>query len=293
LIVNISTSGKIAGKVAFITGGCSGMGLATARLFLEEGAEVVIADIQRDKGQALEDASSGRLAFVPCDVTQEPDIAAAFAFVEDRHGRLDIVFNNAGAVGDSADIDSLSVEGWDRTMALLLRSAMIGIKYGAPLMKANGGGSIINNASIAALQPGRSALAYSVAKAGVVQLSRMAAGDLARHGIRVNSICPGFITTSIFGELLGEAPAVGDAMAPHLESAFAKLQPLQRAGVPHDVAEACLFLASEASRFITGTEIVVDGGLMIETRLIVDPSSGHDFVNILEDARRKVAPESA
>lgn len=280
-----SKIGRLAGKTAVITGGCSGMGLATAHLFLAEGACVVVADVQVGKGQAMEVEAGDRLAFVRCDVHQEADIAAAIAFAGSRFGGLDILFNNAGAVGDPAGIESLSADGWDRTLSLLLRSAMLGTKYAVPAMRTRGGGSIINNASVAALQAGLSSLAYSVAKAGVVQLSRMTAGELAQYHIRVNSICPGFIVTSIFGELLNEGADVADGMLEHLRKPFEQLQPLRRAGSPEDVAEACLFLASSASRFVTGTEIVVDGGLMVETRLVVDPTSGHGFVDILQQAR--------
>ncbi|MGE3599110.1 MAG: SDR family NAD(P)-dependent oxidoreductase [Dehalococcoidia bacterium] len=277
--------GRLAGKSALITGGCSGMGLATARLFVREGATVTIADVQVDRGRALESASRGAIAFVQCDVRREGDIAAAIAFAEGRSGGLDLLFNNAGAVGDPAGVVEISVDGWDRTLSLLLRSAMLGIKHAVPAMRKRGGGSIVNNASIAGLQAGRSALAYSVAKAGVVQLTRMAAGELARDNIRVNTICPGFIITSIYGDLLEETPAVADAMQRHLQAPFERLQPLRRAGSSDDVAEACLFLATDASRFITGTELVIDGGLMVETRLVVDPASGNAFVDVLKRAR--------
>lgn len=283
------TAGRLDGKVALITGGCSGMGLATARLFLSEGASVVIADVQEQKGRALEAELGSALASVRCDVTLESEIAAAVTFAQTRFGGLDIVFNNAGAVGDPAGIETITAEGWDNTLALLLRSTMLGIKHAIPALRERGGGSIINTASLAALQAGRSTLAYSVAKAGIVHLTRMAAGELAPDNIRVNTICPGLIVTPLFGQLVDGGAAVAEDMQSHLRDTFGRLQPLHRAGLPHDIAEACLFLASSASNFITGTEIIVDGGLMVEQKQVADPQTGRGFMELLADARNATA----
>jgi NAD(P)-dependent dehydrogenase (short-subunit alcohol dehydrogenase family) len=280
---HIGTS--LSGKIALITGGCSGMGLATAQRFLAAGASVIIADIQDDKGRSLAATMGKAASFVHCDVLREDDIVAAVKHAVDKFGGLDILFNNAGAVGDPGGVEGMTIEGWDRTIALLQRSTMLGIKHAIPAMRCRGGGSIINNASVTGLRPGMASLAYSVAKAGTIQLSRMSAAELAKDNIRVNCVCPGFIVTSIFGDLLAEERTVSDAMLNHLEGPFSGLQPLKRAGVPEDVAEACLYLATASSRFVTGTEIVVDGGLLVEPRVAVDPTSGHGFVDILLGAR--------
>ncbi len=284
--MNDQISGNsLSGKTALITGGCSGMGLATVRRFLAAGASVVMADIQTEKGRSLEAAMGKSASFVRCDVLREDDIAAAIKHAVDKFGGLDILFNNAGAVGDPGGVEGMSVDGWDRTIALLLRSAMLGIKHAIPAMRSRGGGSIINNASVSGLRPGMASLAYSVAKAGAIQLSRMSAAELAKDNIRVNCVCPGFIVTSIFGDLLAEERTVGDAMLDHLKDPFSGLQPLKRAGLPEDVAEACLYLATASSRFVTGTEIIIDGGLLVDPKLAVDPNSGHGFVDILMGAR--------
>ena len=256
---------RFAGKRAVVTGGASGIGRATALRLAEEGAEVWIGDIDSDGGQAVAETSNGRIHFRHTDVCEAGDIAALIG-AADAAGGLDILFNNAGAGGSRDKIDVISAEDWDRTQALLLRSVAMGIRHAAPLMAARGGGAIVNTSSVSALGSGYAPTAYSVAKAGVLHLTKVAAADLARHNIRVNAVVPGFITTGIFTasfDLDAEKQAVADAAIAGLA---AKSQPVQRAGRPEDIAAAVAFLASEDAAFITGTHILVDGGMMIGTR---------------------------
>lgn len=258
-------AGRLEGKVALITGGCSGIGLATTELFVAEGASVVVADIQDDKGEALAKRFAGRVVYRRCDVTQEADIAAAVAEAEQAFGGLDILFNNAGEGGVRAGVVDMPVDGWDFTQNLLLRGPMLGMKHAVPLMQKRGGGSIVNTASIAGLEAGWG-LAYGVAKAGVIHLSKLAAAELAVHRIRVNAICPGVIVTPIFGVAVGLERKTADQMAASLVDAAGQMQPIRRAGAPEDIAKAALYFASDDSTFVTGTHLVVDGGIRVGPR---------------------------
>lgn len=262
---------SLQGKVAVVTGGCSGIGLGTVERFVAEGARVLVGDIDRHAGEQLAARFEGRVAFQPCDVTDEAQIAALMAGAVERFGGLDVVFNNAGAGGADRRIDEISGAEWDRTQALLLRSVALGIRYAVPHLKARGGGSIINTASIAGVQAGAGNIAYSVAKAGVIHLTRVAAAELARERIRVNAICPGLILTNIFVP----KERVSDAAAPNVLSGLARFaphaQPVPKAGLPSDVANAVLFFASDLSAFVTGEHLMVDGGLFVGPRHAWDP----------------------
>ncbi|HEX3920563.1 MAG TPA: SDR family oxidoreductase, partial [Caulobacteraceae bacterium] len=178
-------AGRLDGKVALITGGASGIGLGTVELFLAEGASVVCADLQDEKGDILERRFPGRLVYAHCDVTSDADLAAAFAKAKSEFGGLDVLFNNAGVPGLMGGVADFTAEGWDKTFALLVRGPAIGMKLALPLMLARGGGSIINTASIAGLQAGWGPVAYSTAKAAVIHMSRCAAAELSPQGIRV------------------------------------------------------------------------------------------------------------
>jgi NAD(P)-dependent dehydrogenase (short-subunit alcohol dehydrogenase family) len=273
--------GQLEGKVALITGGCSGIGLGTVELFVAEGAKVVVADVQDEKGAMLEQRFPDRACYSHCDVTEEADIAKAVALAKEAFGGLDILFNNAGSGGAGSGIPDMTVEAWDGTMNLLLRSVMLGMKHATPLMQARGGGSIINTASIAGLEAGWGPVAYSTAKGAVIHLSRVAAAQLARDKIRVNAICPGLIATSIFGASIGLPRQVADQMAARVAETASKFQPIAKAGMPEDIARACLYLASDASVFVTGTHMVVDGGITTGDRHAWDPDTMSPLLQLM------------
>jgi NAD(P)-dependent dehydrogenase (short-subunit alcohol dehydrogenase family) len=170
-------------------------------------------------------------------------------------------------------VEDMTAAEWDRTFALLVRGPMLGMKHAVPVMKARGGGSIINTASIAGLQAGWGPLAYSTAKCAVIHLSKVASAELAPQRIRVNAICPGLIATSIFGASLGLPIAVADQMAARVAEVAPAMQPIPKAGVPDDIAQMALFLGSDASSFVTGGHFVVDGGITIGSRHAWDPTA--------------------
>lgn len=266
-------SRRLQDKIAFITGACSGIGLATAERFVAEGARVLAADIQDDAGQALQQRLAGQLVYAHCDVTQPAQIQAAIERAVAEFGGLDIVFNNAGAGGQRGGMEEMTLEGWDHTMNLLLRSVMAGTLYALPHLKARGGGAVVNTASISALASGYAPVAYSTAKAAVLHFSKVTAADLARHRIRVNAVVPGFIATGIFGAGFGLDRNASQQMAATLAERGGSLQPAGRVGTPEDIAEAVLYLASDAAGFVTGTHLVVDGGMTVGTRASWDPSA--------------------
>jgi NAD(P)-dependent dehydrogenase (short-subunit alcohol dehydrogenase family) len=267
---------RFAGKRAVVTGGASGIGRATALRLVSEGAEVWIGDIDEAGGRELAQTSNGRIHFQRTDVTKVADIEALMN-AADAAGGLDVVFNNAGAGGSRDKIDAISADDWDRTQDLLLRSVAMGIRYAAPLMIKRGGGAIVNTASIAALQTGAAPTAYSVAKAGVLHLSKLAAADLAQHNIRVNAVCPGFITTNIFTASAGIEGEKRDQANGAIRHVASKAQPIARAGVAEDIAAAVAYLASDDASFVTGTHIVVDGGMTIGARHSWDPAAPSPF----------------
>ncbi|MFM9827763.1 MAG: SDR family NAD(P)-dependent oxidoreductase [Sphingomonas sp.] len=262
---------RYAGRRAVVTGGASGIGKATAERLASEGAEVWIGDIDVDGGEHVAQTSNGRIRFRRTDVCAVSDIEALI-LAADAAGGIDLLFNNAGAGGARDKIDAVSPADWDRTMDLLLRSVAMGIRYAAPLMAARGGGAIVNTSSISALATGYAPTAYSVAKAGVLHLTKMAAADLAQHKIRVNAICPGFITTNIFTSAVGlEGEGLQRANAA-IEGIAQTAQPVQRAGRPEDIAAAVAYLGSDDASFVSGTHLVVDGGMTIGPRHSWDPA---------------------
>ena len=274
---------RLHNKVAVITGAASGIGRATAELFAAEGARVLLADIQDERGMELARNLGENARYQHCDVTDEAQIAATMQAAMDHFGALDIVFNNAGAGGARETIEEMTGELWDRTHALLLRSVVLGMRYAVPHMKARGG-AIVNTSSVSALEAGAAPIAYSAAKAAVLHLSKLAAAELARYNIRVNAICPGFMLTEIFTSSLGmsgnaaaQANAGLSAISPHA-------QPLAMPGAPSHVAQACLYLASDEAAFVTGTHLVVDGGLTIGPRSSWDPNAPSVIRELLESA---------
>ena len=254
--------GRLEGKVAVVTGGASGMGAATVRRFVAEGAKVVIADLQTDLGEAIAAELGDAAAFIETDVGVEAQVQAMIELAVARYGRLDCLFNNAGFVGVSGPIEETNMgEPYARTVAGMLTGPILGVKHATPVMKAQGSGSIISTASVAALRGGLGPPVYSALKAGVIGFTRSVALELAPSSVRVNAICPGGILTPIF--LFGQKPKAGanvsveDALRP----VFQNMQPIPRAGEGFDIANAALFLASDESSYVTGQALVVDGGL--------------------------------
>jgi NAD(P)-dependent dehydrogenase (short-subunit alcohol dehydrogenase family) len=255
--------GMLDGKVAIITGATSGIGARTAALFVEEGARVVFTGRRETEGQSL-DAKLGRNAiFLRADATLEEDWKGVIERTLGTFGRLDCLFNNAGGPGPPGSITSISVEGFDATMALLVRSVMLGMKHAAPILMKQRSGSIINNGSVAGHRTGYSlSMVYGAAKAAVNHLTRCAAMELGEHSVRVNSVSPGAIATGILAKAMGMNAGEADKAAEKMKDRFAKQQPIPRAGLPDDIAQCVLWLASDRSSFVNGTDIVIDGGLI-------------------------------
>ena len=255
--------GKLDGKVAIITGGTSGIGRRTVEVFVEEGASVVIAGRREDLGQEIAAALGSRTVFLRTDVTQEADVKAMVAHAVTRFGRLDCLFNNAGGPAPAGGIETIPLDRFDAAIAVLLRSVMLGMKHAAPIMKTQGSGSIINNGSVAGLRAGfSSSMIYGAAKAAVIHLTRCVAMELGERGVRVNSISPGAIATGIFGKVAGLPDDAAEKTAELLKQIFTGIQPLPGPGLPEDIAQAAVWLASDDSRFINGHDLVVDGGII-------------------------------
>jgi cyclopentanol dehydrogenase len=243
--------GRLDAKIAIITGAASGIGRAIAKTFTSEGATVVIADINEAAGaEAARECSSGagRAVFHRVDVTSEADFKDVIATTVNDFGRLNILVNNAGG-GPWSTFERTTLENWDKTFALTLRSAFLGMKLAIPEMRKAGGGSIISIASNAGIRGMPPLHAYSAAKAGVINLTASVARLVGKDFIRVNCISPGLIAT----------PASRSAV-PDAEAIFAKVQPIPKAGAPEDIAAMALFLASDESRWVSGATMVVDGG---------------------------------
>ena len=253
---------RLNGKVTLITGGASGIGEGTARLFIEEGAAVIIADIQDDRGQQLAKELGSPAAYIHADVSREAEVHAAVNAVVERFGRLDCLFNNAGFGGVQGGIEEITVAGFDETIGVLLRGVFLGMKHAAPIMKRQGSGSIISTASVAGLRTGLGPHVYSAAKAAVIHLTHSVAMELGENGIRVNCICPGGIATPIFGKAFGIDADRADATVPLMKGVLETMQPIRRSGLPEDIAHAALWLASDDSTFVNGHALVVDGGLI-------------------------------
>lgn len=253
--------GRLENQVAVITGAASGIGEGTVRKYVAEGARVIIADIQDERGGALAEELGPSTTYLHTNVAEEAEVARAMAHAVERWGRLDVVFNNAGFGGVSGPIEDLDMAGYDNTMGVLLRGVFLGAKHAARQMKAQGSGVIINTASVAGLQAGFGPVVYSAAKAAVAHMSRCLAVELAPFGTRVNAICPGVIVTNIFTTGLGMQGAAAEAFLPKVDDALSSWAPMGRSGQPEDIANAALWLASPEASYVTGQAITVDGGL--------------------------------
>jgi NAD(P)-dependent dehydrogenase (short-subunit alcohol dehydrogenase family) len=248
---------QLQGRVALITGAASGIGRATALLFAREGAAVVVVDVNEPGGQALAQEitrAGGRAVFQQCDVTRPEDCKHAVDRALGEYGRLDILFNNAGIIRRATVVD-LGEEDWDRVMEVNVKSIFLMSRYAIPVLTRLGGGVIINTASGWGLTGGAKAAVYCASKGAVVLLTKAMAVDHGPENIRVNCICPGDTDTSM---LRNEAQQLGEGTDRFLTEAARR--PLGRVGKPEEIAQAALYLASDASSFVTGTALVIDGG---------------------------------
>ena len=253
--------GKLSGKVAVITGGVSGIGLGTVELFIEQGAKVAVGDIQDDLGAALQARFPNDLIYVHTDVTDDAGIGALVQAAVDRFGKLDIMFNNAGAAGDRAALTEITAEGMARTSALLTTSVVLGHKHAArQFIKQGGGGAIVSTASAAGIEGGWSSAAYTVAKHAVIGVVHQAVAELGPHGIRSNAICPGITMTPIMAQAFGVPAEQASEFEGFLDKRLGTMIPSGRVAYPRDIAETVLFLSSDASSYVNGAVLPVDGG---------------------------------
>ena len=266
--------GNLRGKVALITGAAGGIGRATSKLFIKEGAKgVVMADIWDEMGEKTADELGPNAIYIHTDVSQESDIKKAIDLAVEKFNQLDVVFSNAGNPGSGGGLEEIETEDFDHTMAIHLRGAVLCMKHSIPLMKKRGSGCFIFTGSVAGFQQGMGGLAYSLSKAALIHLARIAAVELGIFGIRANTIAPGGIATGIFGQGVGFSRETAEKWGNLRKDMMADGQPIRRAGVPEDIANAALFLASDSSSFISGVTLLVDGGLL-SGRIPYDPQEG-------------------
>jgi len=247
---------KLKDKVAVITGGACGIGAGTAALFVQEGASVVLSDLNTDAGRALADRLGDKARFINADVTREEDVAATVDLAVAEYGRLDCMVNNAGIVGAIGSIKDISVEAWDTSIAVILRGVFLGMKHAARVMIPQKSGCILSLSSTAGVAGGLGPHAYTAAKHAVVGLTKSVGSELAKHGIRVNAVAPGNIATEMTAALLTGDPANKEMT----EQAIAGISPLGISGLPLDVAHALLYLACDEARYVSGHTLVIDAG---------------------------------
>lgn len=247
---------QLQGKVAVVTGAASGMGKEIARLFVAEGSSIVVADWNAEGGQqtvAEITSNGGTASFFHVDVSQAAQVKAMIDFAVRQYGTLDILVNNAGIalMGKDGPVGEVTEETWDRVLAVNLKSVYLGMHYAIPVFLQKGGGVIVNTASIAGLVGFPSLAAYCASKGGIIQLTKAAALDYGRHHIRANAICPGVVVTAMTRDMLAD---------PATKKGLDEATVIGRLGKPEDIAQAALYLASDASSFVTGIALVVDGG---------------------------------
>lgn len=261
--------GRLDGKVAVITGGASGIGAGTVKLFVNEGARVVIADVQDDLGEALSAELGNAAVYQRADVSNEGDVKAMIARAVNDFGGLDCLFNNAGFGGVSGEIHEIELgPEYDATVNVMFTGVLLGMKHAAPIMREQKSGSIVSTASVAGVQGGYGPHVYSGIKAAVIGLTRSVALELSEFNIRVNAICPGGIATPIFAPMLQDELAEGDnqGVVEFMRAQMANIHPIPRSGEPEDIGNMVVFLASDDSTFVTGQHLMVDGGLMMMRR---------------------------
>jgi meso-butanediol dehydrogenase/(S,S)-butanediol dehydrogenase/diacetyl reductase len=255
-------AGKLENKVAIVTAGGSGIGAATVRRFAREGAAVVIADLSGSRAEQVRAdvaGASGRAVAFKMDVADPQAVEATIKLALDSFGRLDVLFNNAG-MAEVSLIHETTVESWERVIAVTLTGTFLGLKYAIPIMRRQGGGAVINTASISGMHGDYGMASYNAAKAGVINLTRTAALENAKHGIRVNCVCPGAINTRV-------AQILGKGRADEFRRVMGAAHPIGRMGEADEIANTVTFLASDEASFITGASFVVDGGVTAGTGL--------------------------
>ncbi|MBA4010391.1 MAG: dehydrogenase [Phenylobacterium sp.] len=264
-------AGRVEGKVALVTGGASGIGRGCAERLAQEGATIVVTDLQDDKGAqtvAAIEAMGGKASYLHHDVTSEQAWIDAVAAVKAKHGRLDILVNNAG-IGIGGSVLTMTLADFQKQTAVNLDGVFLGVKHSIPLMRENGGGSIINMSSVAGLKGSAILAGYCATKGGVRLFTKAVAMECAaaKDGVRVNSVHPGIIETPIWDTIVGTGEVGDNARPPRgaaLDAMSAEGVPLGVKGYPEDIANGVLWLASDESRYVTGAEIVIDGGLSVK-----------------------------
>ncbi|HEY5650245.1 MAG TPA: SDR family oxidoreductase [Acidimicrobiia bacterium] len=252
--------GRLNRHVALITGGTSGIGRRSVERFVEEGATVIFTGRREDKGAEIVAQVGDAAVFVRADVTVEADIENAIRFTYERYGRIDSLFNNAGAPGVGGSIRNIEPTDFDAAVTLLFRSVYLGMKHVTPIMYEQGSGSIINNASVAGHRTGYGPHIYSACKAAVAHLTKSVATETIEKGVRTNAISPGFIATPIFGRSMGLS---ADQAEERVERLGRMASSAAAVGEPTDIADAAVYLASDESKFVNGIDLVVDGGAIL------------------------------
>jgi NAD(P)-dependent dehydrogenase (short-subunit alcohol dehydrogenase family) len=277
--------GLVDGKRVVVLGATSGIGAATAKLLAEEGAMVVMAGRRVEEGQALASQLGPETSFVGCDVLVESDVAALMETAQRRLAGIDGLVNCAGDAGALSGIAGVELRELERTLAVHLGGTLAAMKHAAPIMLEQGSGSIVNVASIGGRIAGWTGVAYSAAKAAVIQATRSAAIELGAQGVRANSVSPGPVLTGIFGKAAGLDPALADREAGKLEPVFtaalSSWQALRRAAQPDDVAPVCTWLVSDPSGFVNGHDLVVDGGISAGRPLSVSIAERQQMAGVL------------
>lgn len=250
--------GKLAGKIAIVTGGAGGIGKATAKKFLAEGAKVTIVDISEEQVISVKEEfnSLGQVLAISADVTKEEDVKKYITQTINKFGKIDILFNNAGIIGEKAFIHEQDVKNIDNVFNVNVRSVFLGTKYAVENMMKNGGGSIINTASVDSFRGAPTQVAYSLSKHAVVGITKTAALEYAKYNIRVNSIHPSPVNTNMMRYVEKNSQDAENAKAN-----YEKAIPLERYAEPEEIAELVTFLSSDESRYITGSQYRIDGGM--------------------------------
>ena len=247
---------EMEGKVALVTGGTSGIGLATAQAFANEGAIVVIASRNEKRSKTALETIKGRVSWIGCDVSDGKRVAKLIASILERHGRLDYAFNNGGSGGAGRPVGKMSEDAWRKTVDGYLTSAFLCMRHQIPAMLAKGAGVIVNNSSVDGLRgyPFPGGAAYAAAKHGVLGLTRSAALEYAKSGLRITAVCPGWIGTPAVETFIRKNSEFGEGIIAQ--------EPIGRLGTPEEVANGVLWLCSDAASFMLGTPLILDGGYM-------------------------------